>query len=170
MKLLQITNAPPALVDDDIYEKARWYKWQRRSGKIARGIQGYPYSAKLRITLHNFVMDGPKPNLTVDHKDCNPFNNQRDNLRWATRRLQAMNHGKFFKGVELTKLGFRAVVKVEGKRIESEEFSLAEDAARAYDNLALDAYGSAATLNFPWEHLDLETPKPSPLPFQYLED
>lgn len=31
------------------------------------------------------------PNLTVDHKDRNPENNNTDNLRWATKTEQALN-------------------------------------------------------------------------------
>src|SRR5262249_11741106 len=87
-----------------------------------------------------------------DHKDHHGTNNQRENLRPCTPSQNFAN-GRYrlgasgFRGVrELRKTSrWRASIGTQ----ELGTFATAEEAAHAYDAVAIKHYGDFATLNFP---------------------
>ena len=93
MKELELENGGIALVDDDIYPLIKRYKWRRDfHGYVTRGstIQG----KDVVIKLHNVVVGkAPKP-FVVDHKNGNKLDCQRNNLRFASQRLNHLNRQK----------------------------------------------------------------------------
>jgi len=101
--------------------------------------------------MHTFLTGWPM----VDHRNGNGLDNRRANLRPATKsqnganRLIAASNKSGFKGVDLKKGRWRAQIKVVGSKIHLGYFDLAEEAARAYDMAAIEAFGEFATLNFP---------------------
>jgi hypothetical protein len=90
-----------------------------------------------------------------DHKDLNPLNNCRNNLRPATRsqnnanKTILRNNTTSYKGVRRhTKDGYwRAALEHQSKHIHLGYFISKEDAAHAYNENALEIWGEFARLN-----------------------
>ena len=105
--------------------------------------------------MHREILKPPK-NVETDHKDGNGLNNQRYNLRWATKTQNRQNQRpqegctSRFKGVRWDKNArkWRACIKVQGKQVHLGFYSLEIDAARAYDNAALLYFKEFARTNF----------------------
>jgi AP2 domain-containing protein len=94
----------------------------------------------------------------VDHADGNGLNNQRWNLRVATKRQQQANRGKQrngrtsqYKGVfwDKSRERWSATIHYDHKTRYLGRYRDEEDAAHAYDLAALESFGSFARLNFP---------------------
>jgi hypothetical protein len=150
------------LVDDEVYDKVSGYRWfaNQRPARPGRRAMG-PYavtnlgSGDLRVTIymHKHLTGWPR----TDHRDHNGLNNQRSNLREATHaenmrnRLPASGHSSRFKGVYWDKgtLKWRAYIEIDGVRRQLGRFVIETDAARAYDEAALSAWGEFAWLNLP---------------------
>ena len=90
----------------------------------------------------------------VDHINQDPLDNRRQNLRLATRSQNAANLGPYanntsgYKGVDFNRGKWRARITQDGVRYFLGTFDTAEDAARAYDQKALELFGEFASLNF----------------------
>lgn len=89
----------------------------------------------------------------VDHRDGNPYNCQRGNLRQATTQQNAMNQrslnqrrGKF-KGVERRINTFCAYIKKDGRRINIGHYPTEIEAALAYNVAAAIHFGEFACFN-----------------------
>jgi len=83
-----------AIVDDERYEHLNQWRWHvkpgRRTAYAWRG--GSIEGKKVQIKMHRYILglfNGDKGQ--VDHRDRNGLNNQRDNLRIATRRENRAN-------------------------------------------------------------------------------
>lgn len=94
----------------------------------------------------------------IDHKDGDSLNNQRSNIRYGTRKNQCHNRAARhnsstgYKGVSIVKLtnSLKYVVSItppDGKRITPGRFVTPEEAAIAYNFLAIFHYGEFARLN-----------------------
>ncbi len=109
-----------------------------------------------KISLHRLLMN-PGPGLCVDHIDGNKRNNQRSNLRIATRRQNALNRrpklngcaDSNYKGVAFQDGKWRARIGVDGEQLSLGYFKSENAAARAYDHAAVLYFGEYAQLNFP---------------------
>jgi hypothetical protein len=151
------------IVDPDVYYRLGSFKWC-----AAGGDDGKMYAARiLRKTicgriktmyLHREIMDPPK-GLLVDHKNRNPLDNLRSNLRLATASQNMQNVSKMkntssrFFGVCFHKRRNKWVASIcfEGKKIWLGYFDNEIDAARAYDEAAKKYHKDFARLNFPEE-------------------
>ena len=104
MKKIVASNDPTkyAQVDDDVFEIIKDMKL-----KFSVHSKAYFYSTtkiklsgmkkKKRLYLHHLVWllkTGTEPELTVDHRDIDPLNNQFENLRLATMLEQSQHRGK----------------------------------------------------------------------------
>lgn len=115
--------------------------------------------------LHRFILNVPPgdPRL-VDHKDRNPLNNQRDNLRACSSSENSQNKSvkrnqittSLYKGVLFLKKekNWGARIQFQNKPICLGSYFEEIDAALAYDKAALHFFKDFANLNF-----DKETPK-----------
>jgi len=93
----------------------------------------------------------------ADHRDRDPTNNRRANLRPATHAQNAQNRrfvtvGGRFKGVSLLRGRHRAAIWLNGRNRYLGVYDVPEDAARAYDAAAREHFGEFAFLNFPEAH------------------
>lgn len=129
----------------------------RRSGTwyVRAQEKGPGASRKPKLYLHRLLMS-PPTGMDVDHKDGNGLNNQRSNLRVASRTQNSLNRGPSplnksgFKGVywnaQREKWYARLVVsKVARKR---GYFVTAEQAAAAYDALVVEHAHEFGRLNY----------------------
>jgi len=127
------------------------YSWciDGRYVKSSRRIDGK------RIRLHRFILNADDKHH-VDHINGNGFNNTRENLRLcsagqnlANQRPQGRKKSSKFKGVFFhshSKL-WVAAVKKNGKRYATKYFKTENEAALAYNKIAVEAFGSFARLN-----------------------
>lgn len=92
----------------------------------------------------------------VDHGNRDKLDNRRANLRIATPEQNGANRTKFrsgefssaYKGVCRYRGRWQAVIRVDGRLRRLGFFDDEGEAARAYDQAALDAWGPYACLNY----------------------
>ena len=163
MKEISLTQEKVALVDDEDYERLSKYSWQYEKRKgMARRLARFP--EVLVPTAIAMACEILQTRKLVDHKDRNPLNNQKSNLRLCTDAQNQQNKKKSegtsskYKGVYFRKynkkwqayIGFQDIFGGKG-RTQLGTFSIEEDAARAYDKAARQSFGEFACLNFPEE-------------------
>ncbi len=140
-----------ALIDPEDVATVDGYAWKKSTNGYAMAYRG-----RVAVLMHRLILD-PGPGLTVDHDNRNKLDNRRANLRLATYSQQIANqpltsaNSSGYRGVCWSKRRRRwnAAVKVNGQRRDLGYYTTAEDAARAYDAAALQAWGEFAYLNRP---------------------
>ncbi len=162
MKQIALSRGLVALVDDEDYEKVKAYNWYARSNE--RGETWYAVRVVYNqdgttqtIRMHNFIMGIPE-GMQMDHVDRNGLNNQRQNMRVATRSQNMANRDiplgtNPYRGVYETSSGrWRATIAHQGRGTHLGVYDTAEEAARSWDKKAKELHGEFAVLNFPEEH------------------
>lgn len=92
MKELITSNGVPFWVDDADFEAVSKYKWYWMKGAISRVPSRSEKIATSRQSLHQFLLAGDGCGTReIDHKDRNPRNNTRGNLRRSDRTQQTIN-------------------------------------------------------------------------------
>lgn len=131
------------------------YKWTCKEKWF---VNSSGYATNGSLYLHQVIMPKVRGKET-EHKDGDKLNNQRSNLRYATRsqnhanrRKVDRNIGSRFKGVRFKKDTFRnkpwtAMVGKDHKVYRLGHFKTEEEAALAYNKKALELYGEFAKLN-----------------------
>lgn len=157
---IPLSRGQCAIVDEADYHLVSDTKWhahpnnKRGEGFYAvNGRGGAKPTIRGRLYMHR-VIAGALAHQFVDHIDGDGLNNRRENLRIVNRAQNNINratpNSTGFRGVHTMPEGnYRAAVCVDRKRIYSGRFASAEDAARAYDALAIVHHGDFARLNFP---------------------
>lgn len=155
---VQLGHGRFALVDDSDYDSVSRGSWtavlERKPGRRVKCVTGHMNGRTM--LLHSFIFGTRE---TIDHRDGNPLNNRRSNLRLATALENVRNASKKrrngatsrFKGVWLVrKTGkWQAMIRAGDVRRWLGSFSVEEDAARAYDAAARELHGAFACVNFP---------------------
>lgn len=138
------------LVDDDNYValEGRLFDCKRSSSGLVREVSSNQPIAHL-------VKGSPPISDTFwDHKDRNNHNNQKDNLRLATRSQNNANRESYsrsgFKGVYYRKRyhNYKAQITVNKQSIYLGVTKTAEEAAQLYGVAAKRYFGEFAVLNF----------------------
>ncbi len=111
---------------------------------------GTSYLHRVIYSRYNALPDGKE----IDHKDRNPLNNQKNNLRIATRTENTRNQGKIakcqsqYKGVGIDFIGrWCSRIKSKDRVIHIGNFDSERDAAIAYDIAAGYVFGDFAVFN-----------------------
>lgn len=159
MKLIPLTKGAFTQVDDADFTLLIAYRWYLTStGRAARnGGTG----RRTTIYLHRQLMGFPKGGLEVDHIDGDPLNNQRANLRLATRTQNQLNgHNRKrgssgYRGVywkheptRVTKGSWCAALQINGKIYRQPGFKTAKEAAIYRDEWAARLSNGYAIKNF----------------------
>jgi hypothetical protein len=152
-----------AKIDDDdlwIVASIRWYLQDRSpwpSYAIGK-IKGR------NILMHRLILDAKRGQL-VDHIDGNGLDNRRINLRFVTAAQNILNRrlisASGYKGIVWKRDAWYGRIYVEGRCLTRKGKS-PEDAARKYDDLAVERYGAHACVNFPerFPNLNLRCARP----------
>lgn len=155
MKSIRLSSGQQTLVDDADYARLSQHTWcaQRRKN----GFHAARYSGRRYIYMHREILGLTDPAIQGEHRDGNGLNNQRCNLRTATKAQNGQafltsRKGKTsrFRGVfwesGTGRWGARIQCNKVGKnlgRFESETV-----AAKAYDTAAKALFGEYAQPNF----------------------
>ena len=168
MKEINLTQGKVALVDDEDYDWLNQYKWcalKYKHGYYA--VRSMWINGKnTRIIMPRLILDIKDSKVLVDHKDRNGLNNQRYNIRKATKAQNRMNcnpkiNGSSIflgvkkkrnirKGLQKRKLPPKywiASIKTNNKTKTLGTFETEIEAARAYNNAAKMYHGEFANLN-----------------------
>jgi hypothetical protein len=161
MREIPLTQGKVALVDDEDFEALpllalKWYARIPRGGlEVWYAVRNLSGPKRGALYMHAYIMGtvGCGHRITVDHIDGDGLNNQRSNLRLATKTQQRANtkklHGTLsqFKGVHRSKGKWRATIQFEYRVIHLGYFDSEIDAAHAYDLAAETYFGPFAKLN-----------------------
>lgn len=154
--LIQLTRGHYVQVDKEDYQWASLLNWY---------LDSYGYAVRKpksgNVKLHRLIMEhklGRKLLRTerVDHKNLNPLDCQRDNLRLATvgqnsmNRVKSRNNTSGYKGVHWDKARNKwlASIKADGSQLHIGRFEDRQEAAWMYDQYALQLFGEFARTNF----------------------
>lgn len=144
-------------VDADDAHLLDAYAWQLTQGNhVVAHNRGGAYTRQKNVLLHRLIAN-PPAGMEVDHRDRNPLNNTRANLRVCTRQQNQVNTAKRpgclsrYKGVYLVRSTGRWAAKVtdSGKLRHLGTYDTDTEAARVVDDEMSRLYGEFPYLNFP---------------------
>ena len=146
-----------ALVDDEDYERINKYKWTPTNCNHKIYVQRKIYIkgfTDLTLLMHREIMRyvGGKE---IDHINGNTLDNRKENLRRCTHSQNSMNKPKptnnisGYKGVYFSKQKnkWHAEIRKEHKKHHIGFFINKIEAAKAYNQKALELFGEYAHLN-----------------------
>lgn len=160
MKLITLTRGLSARVSDRDWSRLSAFNWYAQSnggGKFYAARDVRTVNNRVIILMHRDILS-LSGILDGEHKDGDSLNNQRHNLRPATRSqnhanriVLPKNKSCKFRGVSLQKTTglFTAQISIENRKRHLGCFLDAKLAARAYDRAAFRQFGKFARLNFP---------------------
>lgn len=158
MKPIPLTQGREALVSDCDYHYLMQWRWcfsKHRSGKGGYAVRIECLPRQRTILMHKVVAARKGLAGEIDHRDQNKLNNQRSNLRLATRKQNSANRGRNcnntsgYKGVSwhAPRGKWRAYIAVDGWQHHLKLWKSKREAARAYNNAARKYFGKYAALN-----------------------
>lgn len=149
-----LPDGSSATVDDEDWERVsavHWWRWDRHViGRIREN------GRRRTVQLSHTILT-PAPGFVVDHKNGDPLDNRRQNLRVCTQGNNSKNrkrnkHSRSrYKGVRWrrSRRKWAAIIITDGRYKWLGTFDSEEEAARAYDAAARILHGEFARLNFP---------------------
>lgn len=156
MKSILMGNGMSVLVDDGDFEELSKWNWTAHFHRSGGGWYSERNAGNNKtILMHRQIMKVIK-GMIVDHKDRNGLNNQRSNLRIATRsqnnanrRASINSRTSKFLGVayEKDRKKWTARIRKDWKGYRLGSFDTEVEAARAYNAAATIFHGEFANLN-----------------------
>jgi hypothetical protein len=156
VKTIPLPNGQVTLVDDEDFDSLSLFNWYISSkGYVRRNKNAGSRVGRTTINMARQILNAPETHQ-VDHINNDKLDNRKDNLRLvgnsenSQNKIQS-NNSTGYKGVSVHKATGRFVAQIgyNSKRHHLGLFDNAEDAARAYDKVATEFFGSNALLNFP---------------------
>lgn len=153
---IPLSRGLKALVDPSDFPSLIKHKWHSIDASNKTYASTYLSGRGTRIFMHRLILNAQK-GQEVDHIDGDGLNNTRLNLRFVTRQQNCFNSGKTqrvttskYKGVSRCSVRnrWKARIKINQKAIDIGRFVNEIDAAKAYDQKAIELFGSFARLNF----------------------
>jgi HNH endonuclease len=153
MREIQLTQGQIALVNDEDFEEFSKFKWNT----LVNGKRRYAQRNVRRedgtrtvVLMHRQILGVIDPKRDVDHRDRDGLNNQRENLRECSRAENLRNRGTTrnnttgYKGVSSCGNGFRAQIRVDGKKIHLGTRPTPKAAYQLYCDAAHELHGEFA--------------------------
>lgn len=159
MKMIILTNEGEVIVDDEDYDYLSQWAWQNDNNKAVRRT-ACKNGIKEAILMHRVIAERMGlniENMDIDHKDGNPLNDQRSNLRVATdsqnlanQKIRDYPKWSIYKGVyyHTSKRKWIAQIRVNRRNYHLGNYDIEEEAAKAYDRAARMWFGEFAKTNF----------------------
>ena len=93
MKEISLTQGKVALVDDGDFERLSQFRWCADKGsKTYYAASTFLVNGKsCKVRMHSEIIGKASKGIEIDHRDGNGLNNQKHNLRFATRRQNLQN-------------------------------------------------------------------------------
>lgn len=154
-----------ALIDEDDFDTITPYKWIIDTSGYVIASRGPGVSRSTRIAMHRVILGLTKSNEIGDHKNHNPRDNRRCNIRKATpaensRNVTSRGESRYL-GVSYQTINYKstkpnkvfvykylkAKIRVNNKLIHLGTFKTEEAAALAYNEAASKYFGEFANLN-----------------------
>ena len=139
------------------YKSKRFLKTTLDQGyyRVVLTKVGKQYKKRIHRLIAETFIPNPDNLSFVDHIDRNPKNNSLSNLRWCTHQENMMNRTKhkntssLYKGVSWFKRDkkWQSQIQIDGKRIHLGSFNSEEEAARVYNEKAIEIFGEFSSLN-----------------------
>ena len=151
IKKIKLTQGKYALVSKADFERVNEHKWCYSHGYAVRRIK-VAYKKYKNLYMHRFLMDAQKAQI-VDHKNMNPLDNSRPNLRLATKSQNLANQGMAshntsgYKGAVRVGDGWMTQISINNKNVRIGIFLSKEEAAAAHNAAAIAVHGDYARLN-----------------------
>lgn len=143
------------LIDIEDFERVNSRNWSiNKSSKNSTYYKVESRSNYKLVTLHRFILDNFDKTVNIDHKNRNPLDNRKDNLRACTqaqnmRNCSTIGNKTGFRGVYKNHSKYRASISINNKTFHIPgNFSTPEEAAKVRDEYALKYSGEFAILNF----------------------
>jgi hypothetical protein len=158
---ISMTNSSlKIIVDCEDYDRIKLRNWHLMKGGYASCLsrkERYVEGKRVTLLLHREVLGIPHGIGQVDHINGDKLDCRKVNLRKCSPSQNAKNVTKprdntsGYKGVSFRKDrgNFRAYIMSDKKQYRLGVFDNAEDAAKAYDVVAIKLHGEYAKLNFP---------------------
>lgn len=150
-----------AQVDDEDFEYLNQFKWfPHNRGTLKKpflyAIKGKRINGKqIMISMHRVIMNVDSVGILIDHRDHNTLNNQKYNLRKATKTQNQTNRTSMIGGTsEYLGVSLRKDTNKWTARIQTKNkykslgcFYSEKEAAYAYNEAAKIVHGEFANLN-----------------------
>lgn len=162
VKIISLTQGQVALVDDEDYARLNVHKWCAQKQPLKNRFIFYAVRClprlngkRLRLNMHHEVLGITGLGIKVDHKNSNGLDNQKENLRPATRSQNSQNAQKApncsskLKGVcwHKRRNKWNARIQLNGQRQSLGYFESETDAGNAYDFAAKQKFREFARPN-----------------------
>lgn len=154
MKTIYLTQGRVAIVDDADFDWLNQWKWYAQYSHHTQSFYAMRcrYPGKVRIHMSRLILGLTDSKVGADHRNGNTLDNQRQNLRVATRRQNAANSRTRkdcllgIKGVSKVGNRYKVQMTLDGQKLYLGSFATPEEAAEAYRLKALDAHGEYARI------------------------
>lgn len=161
MKQIPLTQNQFTLVDDADFDWLNQWKWHALKttygGFVAVRTTKINWQSNRKLIYMHRIITGCPENMQIDHKNHNPLDNRKINLRICTRsqnqqnQRSCQNKSSRYKGVSFHKPSncWVARIRYHKKGFHLGYFTNETDAAKIYDKKAKEFFGEFACINFP---------------------
>lgn len=158
MATITTTTGHQVLVDDTDVEWLSTFTWATKVGDKPSACRYAITWAKSdgrrrNVRMHRLIL-GAVPGELVDHRNRDTLDNRRSNLRIVTAEQNVANAVGWtgarsqYRGVDLHRGRWRArFYAADGRRLNLGQFASEIEAARAWNEAALERWGADALLN-----------------------